>query len=177
MSILGRATSCQVLPEYSIPLKPDNYLMITREPPAMSISLSLRYFGKSSKSTVSWCSKKAFRFTIGSCCCLPCCENASSDGRELTDYVTEDREPLLNKGSDCTKKTLTERADCNMKQRLRRHYQDHVQKWSREKSPRFPWKAALHLLLVAFVTTQVSCSMRRNGNFCRCCVSYFYVFT
>ncbi|XP_065902052.1 mucolipin-3-like [Dysidea avara] len=122
----------------------------------MSISLSLRYFGKSSKSTVSWCSKKAFRFTIGSCCCLPCCENASSDGRELTDYVTEDREPLLNKGSDCTKKTLTERADCNMKQRLRRHYQDHVQKWSREKSPRFPWKAALHLLLVAFVTTQVS---------------------
>ena len=30
---MGRATSCQVLPEYSIPLKPDNYLMITREPP------------------------------------------------------------------------------------------------------------------------------------------------
>ena len=33
MSTLRRATSYQVLPEYSIPLKPDNYLMIMREPP------------------------------------------------------------------------------------------------------------------------------------------------
>ena len=37
MSILGRTTSCQVLPEYSIPLKPDNYLMITREPPDVCV--------------------------------------------------------------------------------------------------------------------------------------------
>jgi len=122
----------------------------------MSISQSLHSFAETSKSTVWWCSKKAFRFTVGSCCCLPCCENASNDGQELTDYVTEDREPLLSKGADSTKKTLKERADCNMKERLRRHYQDHVQKWSRERSPRFPWKAALHLLLVIFVTTQVS---------------------
>jgi len=103
---------------------------------------------------LTWFFTNLFRFTLGSCYFLR--GDSHSLSHELTDYVTEEREPLINKGGDWATKTLKERTDHRMKERLRRHFQDHIQKWSRDKHPRFPWKAVLHLLLVVFVTVQVS---------------------
>ena len=110
-------------------------------------------FADASHSRLSWCLNNLFRFTVGSCYQK---DDPHSSGHELTEYTNEDREPLINKDGEWTKKTLKEGADHRMKDRLRRHFQDHIRKWSRDKYPRFPWKACLHLLLVVFVTVQVS---------------------
>ena len=114
--------------------------------------------------TLVWCFTNLFRSTIGPCYneCKRAWRYYSSDDsyssldRELTDYTSEEREPLMNEDNEWTTKILKERADDRIKKRLQRHFQDHVQKWSRDIHPRFPWKAVLHLLLVVFVTVQVS---------------------
>ncbi|XP_065902044.1 mucolipin-3-like isoform X2 [Dysidea avara] len=114
--------------------------------------------------TLVWCLTNLFHFTIGPC--YNGCKRAwrlysprddpySSD-RELTDYMSEEREPLINEDNEWTTKIQKERADHRIKKRLQLHFQDHIQKWSRDTHPRFPWKAVLHLLLVVFVTVQVS---------------------
>lgn len=107
-------------------------------------------------SRLSWCFKNLFRFTFGSCYYSRDDSHSHTGGHELTDYTTEEREPLINRDSEWTTKIQQERADHRIKLRLQRHFQDHIQKWSRDKHPRFPWKAGLHLLLVVFVTAQVS---------------------
>jgi len=105
---------------------------------------------------LSWCLSKLFRFTVGSCCSRDD-PHSTVSGHELNEYTNGDREPLITKDNERTKKSLIkERADQRMKDRLIRHFQDHIRKWSRDKHPRFPWKAGLHLLLVVFVTVQVS---------------------
>jgi len=107
------------------------------------------------QSRLSWCLTNLFRFTVGACCSRHD-PHSTVSGHELTEYRDEDREPLIAKDNERTKKSLIkERADHRMKDRLRRHFQDHIRKWSRNKHPRFPWKAGLHLLLVVFVTVQV----------------------
>ena len=83
-------------------------------------------------------------------------DSHSNQSHELTDCVTEEGNALISKDEEWTTKTLKVRADHRMKERLQRHFQDHIQKWARDKHPRFPWKAVLHLLLVVFVTVQVS---------------------
>ena len=45
--------------------------------------------------------------------------------------------------------------DLEMKKRLKDHFRSHIQKWMDKDHPRFPWKAALHILLVGLVTAQV----------------------
>ena len=42
-----------------------------------------------------------------------------------------------------------------MKKQLQSHFRSHIQKWMDKDHPRFPWKAALHILLVGLVTAQV----------------------
>jgi len=45
--------------------------------------------------------------------------------------------------------------DIELKKRLQDHFRGHIQKWMDRDHPRFPWKAALHILLVGIVTAQV----------------------
>jgi len=62
--------------------------------------------------------------------------------------------------SDSGAKSMSTR-DQEMKKRLQHHFRGHIQKWMDKDHPRFPWKAALHILLVGVVTAQVRYSTHR----------------
>lgn len=62
----------------------------------------------------------------------------------MSSYLPQDEE----KAEQCS--------DAEMKRRLLWHFRSHVEKWADKDRPRFPWKATLHILLVALVTAQVS---------------------
>ena len=55
----------------------------------------------------------------------------------------------------CLNHFLGESSAKDMKQTLRDHFRNQFQKWNNEERPLFPWKATLHILLVALVTAQV----------------------
>ncbi|XP_065902087.1 mucolipin-3-like [Dysidea avara] len=56
----------------------------------------------------------------------------------------------------CLNHFLGESSAKDMKQTLRDHFRNQFQKWNNEERPLFPWKATLHILLVALVTAQGS---------------------
>ena len=93
------------------------------------------------------------RYFIRACCHLHICRRRADDvdgneiDLELSTYPTED--PLDGEADSCI-------SDDHMKRRLLRHFRSHISKWLDKDRPRFPWKATLHILLVALVTGQVS---------------------
>lgn len=123
-------------------------------------------------SSIVWCLTKLYQLTVGSClrsCCrVPyrwfqryvCCKNVPGDDEhEMSDVASDDETTPLCAGDEedhWTKKTRIEKVDLRMKEKLRHQFQDHIHKWVHYKHPRFPWKLALHLLLVGMVTAQVS---------------------
>ena len=116
---------------------------------------------------IFWCLAKLYQLTVGSCvrsCCRTpfrfcqrylCCKNLpSEDEREMSDIASDDETTPLCEEDHWMKKT---RVDSRIKEKLRHQFQDHIHKWVQYKHPRFPWKLAVHLLLVGLVTAQVSC--------------------
>ena len=79
--------------------------------------------------------KPIYEYTIGSCVPFSSC---SAFGHESA-HSREANEP---------KELLVD----EIKTKVSRHFEDHVEKWRRRK---FPWKALFHLLLVILVTIQV----------------------
>lgn len=124
-------------------------------------------------SKICWFLIQLYHYTIGSCCYTPLrwlyvtlfngcchCQNSSNHSSELVHEEMTNYDTLSNimLPQDKQWKRLSQiaEADCRMKERLRHQFQDHIQKWRNMKHRRFPWKAVLHLLLVVFVTIQVS---------------------
>lgn len=77
----------------------------------------------------------------------------STDKKNSKSVLEEDN----NVDNEWKKKTARKAADCKMKKRIQHHFKDHVKRWLDSHRRRFPWKLILHLLLVAVVTTQVTC--------------------
>ena len=50
--------------------------------------------------------------------------------------------------------SIQDSKEADMKEAVNHHYQSHLKKW--DQYQKFPWKVALHLLLVLLVTIQVS---------------------
>jgi len=115
----------------------------------------------SSKENVLWsclmlCWTFFYHYFIRACCHLHICriQRSGNDGNEtdleLSAYPpTEVEDSLGDVNSNISN-------DDRMKQRLLRHFCSHLEKWIDRDRPRFPWKATLHILLVALVTGQVS---------------------
>lgn len=123
---------------------------------------------------IVWCLTKLYRLTVGAClrswcraplrCCQRylCCKYLPyDDEHEMSDVASDDETTPLCANDHWKKKARIEKVDARIKERLRHQFQDHVHKWVHYKHPRFPWKLALHLLLVGLVTAQVSCSYVR----------------
>lgn len=132
-------------------------------------SSSCKYDRTDDDYTITWCLTKLYRLTIGSCFRVPfrlcrqyvCCKNiASDDEHELSDVASDiddiDETTPLQSEDKWSRKARIEKADSRIKEKLRHQFQDHIHKWVHYKRPRFPWKIVLHLLLVGFVTAQVS---------------------
>ena len=90
-------------------------------------------------------------YFIRACCHLHICkkrieDNSNDKDLELSTYPIEDPQ---EEEDSCI-------SDDHMKKRLLRHFRSHVEKWIDKDRPRFPWKATLHILLVALVTGQVN---------------------
>ena len=116
--------------------------------------------------TVVWCLTKLYQLTAGAClrswCRSPlrCCKNSPyDDEHEMSDIASDDETTPLCGEDHWKKKGRIEKVDTRIKERLKHQFQDHINKWIYNRHPRFPWKLALHLLLVGLVTAQVSCSM------------------
>ena len=119
-------------------------------------------------SKMCWLLLQLYHYTIGSCCYTPirwlctklccglyCCRNIL---KQYDDYAVLSKITLTGSEKDkqWIRKSCIDKADSKMKERLQRQFQDHIQKWTDAKHRRFPWKVLLHLLLVVFVTVQVS---------------------
>ena len=126
----------------------------------------------SCRSKMCWLLLQIYHYTIGSCCYTPlkwlcatlfnscCCHQSSCNcwSTETTYYevVSEISLPDNAKDSIEWKRTSKiDKADSQMKCRLRHQFQDHIQKWTDRKHQRFPWTLVLHLLLLVSVTVQV----------------------
>ena len=105
-------------------------------------------------------------YTIGSCNYWSChrCDHTIHVPKEdilLQSKIISDK-PGDNDEEEEWKR-MTWRADRKMKKRLSYHFKSHIEKWTDKTRRRFPWKLALHVLLLIIVTTQVSKLLSSRG--------------
>lgn len=102
--------------------------------------------------------KVLYKYTIGSCIpvrCLTRCLPEQTDRSQTLkreESGTFYREPKLIIDDD--KEVVGD--ERQKKEKVNRHFENHIQKWKRLH---FPWKPTFHILLVALVTVQVGVNM------------------
>ena len=79
--------------------------------------------------------KPIYKYTIGSCVPFSSCSPFGHESAHSPEF-NEPKELLVDE----------------IKTKVNRHFENHLEKWERRK---FPWKALFHLLLVILVTIQV----------------------
>jgi len=75
--------------------------------------------------------------------------NGNHEDKATTEYIAVNA--VGAGGTEMAKKAWRSK----IKEKLKYHFQNHIEKWRNKDHPLFPWKATLHILLIILVTTQV----------------------
>ena len=107
--------------------------------------------------------KTLYKYTIGSCIPLKCSNRCIQIDGPQNVRTSQLEEPAAEDTSESSSgsKTATQIikdgeeliGEKPMKEKVNLHFENHIQKWKRQK---FPWKVLFHILLVVSVTVQVS---------------------